>query len=85
MTVVIQEQDDDLLREVDKFLKATGMAQGYLGLQATNNGHLIPRLRAGGHLKASTEARLRQFMRFKMTDMEFWAKYPNGRTRKGRG
>jgi hypothetical protein len=53
---------DGLLREVNDFLKMTGMGSTTLGLYAGGNGHLVKRLRAGGDVKTATADQLRAFM-----------------------
>ena len=73
----------ELLKDIESFTRATGMTPGYLGLVAVGNGHLVSRLREGGEIRRDTEARLRQFMRLRMADDAWWAKYPHGKWRKG--
>lgn len=52
----------DLLSEIEAFLGETGMTPTAFGEKATNDKALVPRLRDGRDLKATTIDRIRAFM-----------------------
>jgi len=52
----------ELLIEIEAFLKETGMGVYYIGWAASNNPHVVERLRNGGDVESRTAERLRAFM-----------------------
>lgn len=52
----------NLVQEIDKFLKATNMAESTFGRKAINDGKLVTRLREGGQVLPTTEQRIREFI-----------------------
>lgn len=53
----------DLLRDVEKFLTASGMGPAYFGKKAVGNSRLVERLRNGRPTLSTTEDSVRAFMR----------------------
>jgi hypothetical protein len=51
-----------LLEEIERFTRRHGLSDTMFGKMATNDGHLIPDLRAGRDIKASSLERIRAFM-----------------------
>jgi hypothetical protein len=51
------------LAQIDAFLAVTGWSDTYFGKRAVNNSELIPRLRAGGSMHHTTEARVLEFIK----------------------
>ncbi|WHZ35732.1 hypothetical protein [Sagittula sp. MA-2] len=56
-----------ILAEIDAFLSESGMSDTYFGKKSVNNSELVPRLRAGGGMHFTTEARIRDFLRSQAT------------------
>lgn len=54
---------DQLLLEVEDFLKRSGMAPGTFGTYALDDGRFVNRLRAGGDVRTQTLERVREFIR----------------------
>lgn len=52
-----------LLKEIDAFLRASGMGEAYFGALAANNSKLVGRLRKGGSIQIETLERVRNFIR----------------------
>jgi hypothetical protein len=53
---------DDLLQEISKFCRQTGLAESTFGRQAVNDGKLTDRIRSGGRITSDTLERIRAFM-----------------------
>lgn len=51
-----------LLREIEAFLESRRMAESTFGAKAVNDGKLVARLRAGGHVTLETAARVRRYI-----------------------
>lgn len=54
--------ETDLLREIRKFLKQTGMGPSYFGKAATGNSELVARLEGGKTITLRTAVKARSFM-----------------------
>lgn len=54
--------DDDLLPEIERFLRETGMSAYRFGYRAAANGRLVERLRANGRVWPETRARIEDFI-----------------------
>jgi hypothetical protein len=54
--------NDDLLRELDRFLEHYGISDSSFGVLATGDGHLVRRIRDGRAVRRSTVVRVRRFM-----------------------
>lgn len=54
--------ENQLLREINQFLKKTGMGPTYFGVRAAGNSELVPRLKAGRTVTLRTAERVRKFM-----------------------
>jgi hypothetical protein len=52
----------ELIRELDSFLDRYGIADSTFGIRATNDSHLLERVRAGKPIRRSTVLRVRKFM-----------------------
>ena len=52
----------DILSEIDAFIQATKLKERDFGLQALNDKNFIPQLRAGRDVRASTVAKVKDFM-----------------------
>ncbi|MGS4945547.1 hypothetical protein ACVDG3_08715 [Meridianimarinicoccus sp. RP-17] len=55
-------QDDDLLPQVELFLRETGMSAYRFGFCAVSNGRLVERLRLRRRIWPETRARVERFM-----------------------
>ncbi len=56
------KQHHPILAEIDAYLAETQMSETYFGKKSAGNSELVPRLRAGGGLHFTTEAKVRAFM-----------------------
>lgn len=54
---------EELLADVDEFLRANDIASTSFGVCAVNDGKFVPRLRAGANMRLSTLSRVRDFIR----------------------
>lgn len=54
--------ETDLLREIRKFLKQTGMGKSYFGKAAAGNSELVARLEEGKTVTLRTAEKARQFI-----------------------
>jgi len=55
--------NDDLLRELDRFLERHGFSDSTFGLRATGDGHLVRRIRDGrAIIRRSSIVKIRRFM-----------------------
>lgn len=52
----------DLLHEIETFLRSQGIGEHRFGILAARNGRLVERLRNGGRIWPDTEERVRAFM-----------------------
>lgn len=52
-----------LLRDIERFLDESGMAETYFGKRAVGNSELVSRLRGGGRIWPETEEKARAFMK----------------------
>lgn len=52
----------DILSEIDAFIHATELKERDFGLLALNDKNFIPQLRAGRDVRASTVAKVKDFM-----------------------
>lgn len=53
---------DEILREIDAYIAACGMAPSTFGRQAVNDGKLVRRLRDGGNITLTVASRIRAYM-----------------------
>ena len=53
----------ELLREIDAFVNANGMAETTFGRLATNDGKLVARLRGGKGITTGTVEKIRSYIR----------------------
>lgn len=53
---------NELLSEIEAFLKSERIGEHRFGILAANNGRLVERLRSGGRIWPDTEGRVREFM-----------------------
>jgi len=51
-----------LLREIDAFLRESGMGPAYFGKKSCSNSELVARLRKGGRIWPETETKVRSFI-----------------------
>lgn len=58
----MQEHENPLLDEIERFLADTGMGASYFGKRAAKNSELVPRLRAGRRVWPETANAVRRFM-----------------------
>jgi hypothetical protein len=56
------DETQQLIREIEAFLRSTGMAESTFGRKAVNNGKLMARLRAGSSVTLDTASQIRRFM-----------------------
>lgn len=56
------DETQQLIREIEAFLRATEMAESTFGRKAVNNGKLMARLRAGSSVTLDTASQIRRFM-----------------------
>jgi hypothetical protein len=61
---------DELLAEIEAFLRTRKMAETTFGFRAVNDGKFVGRLRAGGNLTVSTITRVRDFIREQSASLE---------------
>ena len=54
-----------LLDEINAFRSRTGMERTRFGIEAVNDGHLLPRLQSGREPRRATVERVRAFMKRK--------------------
>lgn len=54
---------EDLLAEIEKFLRKHGMAPSTFGFKAVHDGKTVDRLRAGKTITMKTAAKIREYMR----------------------
>jgi hypothetical protein len=54
--------NDELLRELDRFLERHGFSDSTFGLRATGDGHLVRRIRDGRAIRRSSIVKIRRFM-----------------------
>ena len=54
-----------LLAEINAYRARTGMTSTRFGIEAVNDGHLLPRLRSGREPRRAKIERVRQFMQRK--------------------
>ena len=52
----------DILSEIDAFIQATKLKEREFGLLALNDKNFVPQLREGRDVRASTVAKLKEFM-----------------------
>lgn len=52
----------DILAEIDRFIQASNLKERDFGLLALNDKNFVPQLRAGRDIRASTVAKLKEFM-----------------------
>jgi hypothetical protein len=55
-------ETQQLIREIEAFLRSSGMAESTFGRKAVNNGKLMARLRAGSSVTLDTASQIRRFM-----------------------
>lgn len=53
---------EDLLSDIEKFLRKHGMAPSTFGLNAVNDGKTVDRLRSGKTITMRTAEKIRRFM-----------------------
>lgn len=53
----------DLLKDIEKFMRASGIGPHRFGILAARNGRLVERLREGRRIWPETEQQVRDFMR----------------------
>lgn len=53
---------NELVGEIDAFLKRTGMGPSYFGKKAVGNSEVVDRLKTGRRVWPETEKKLRQFI-----------------------
>lgn len=53
---------NDLLSEIEDFMRAEKIGEHRFGILAANNGRLVERLRSGGRIWPDTAERVREFM-----------------------
>ena len=54
---------EDLLWEIEAFLRESGMGESYFGQAAVGNSKLVMRLREGRSIEIDTADRIKEFMR----------------------
>lgn len=54
---------DELLAEIEGFLRTRSIAETTFGRLAVNDGKFVGRLRAGANMTLATVSRVREFMR----------------------
>ena len=54
---------DELLKEIDAYLEATGWSESYLGVVAMRDSGFVFRIRAGRNVRLDTADRIRKYMR----------------------
>lgn len=54
---------EDLLWEIEAFLRESGMGESYFGQAAVGNSKLVARLRDGRSIEIDTANRVKEFMR----------------------
>jgi hypothetical protein len=54
--------NDELIRELDAFLNRHGIADSTFSIRATNDSHLLERVRAGRPIRRSTVLKIRKYM-----------------------
>ena len=54
--------NDELLRELDAFLDRYGIADSTFGIRATNDSHLLERVRAGRPIRRSTVVKIKKYI-----------------------
>ncbi|MFN4169967.1 MAG: hypothetical protein ACK4HD_16780 [Pannonibacter phragmitetus] len=53
---------EKLLKEIEDFLKDTGMGPSYFGKRSIGSSEVVKRLRSGGNVRLDTAERIRQFI-----------------------
>ena len=53
---------NELLAEIEAFLRTRKIAETTFGLRAVNDGKFVPRLRAGANMTLSTISKAREYM-----------------------
>lgn len=64
----MKKQTHPVLKDIDAFLKKTGMSETQFGLKSLNDGKLVGNLRAGRRLWPETETNIRVFIK-QQTDL----------------
>ncbi|ATI41916.1 hypothetical protein CBW24_07815 [Pacificitalea manganoxidans] len=59
---MVLDVHEQLLSEIDEFLRDFGMSQTYFGKRAAGNSELVSRLRAGRSITGLTEQKVRAFI-----------------------
>lgn len=54
--------NDELLRDIDAYMTRHGLADSTFSLLATNDSHLVARIRSGRPIRRSTVVKIRRFM-----------------------
>lgn len=64
---ILRTMKNDLLSEIEDFMRAESIGEHRFGILAANNGRLVERLRTGGRVWPETESQIRDYIASRKT------------------